>query len=73
MWGSTQWDRKCQDYQGTLTLAQDVGSTYMEIYQDDLLIPELGRMTTPEIPRHDGMTKPDSCLTSMVAELRTVI
>jgi len=43
MWGSTQWNRKCQDYQGTVTLALDVGSTYMEIYQDDLLIPELAK------------------------------
>jgi hypothetical protein len=43
MWGSTQWSRKCQDYQGTVKLALDVGSTYVEIYQEDLLIPELAK------------------------------
>jgi len=43
MWGSTQWSRKCQDYQGTVKLALDVGSTYIEIYQEDLLIPELAK------------------------------
>jgi hypothetical protein len=41
MWGSTQWSRKCQDYQGSVQLAMDVGATYIEIYQEDLLIPEL--------------------------------
>jgi hypothetical protein len=43
MWGSTQWNRKCRDFQGTLRLAVDAGSTYVEIYQEDLLIPELAR------------------------------
>ncbi len=43
MWGSTQWDRKCADFPGTLKLGLDVGSTYLEIYQDDLLIPELAK------------------------------
>jgi hypothetical protein len=43
MWGSTQWNRKCQDFQGALKLALDVGATYVEVYQEDLLIPELAR------------------------------
>jgi hypothetical protein len=43
MWGSTQWNRKCQDFEGTLRLALDVGSTYVEVYQEDLLVPELAR------------------------------
>ena len=43
MWGSTQWNRKCQDYEGTLKLGLEVGSTYVEVYQEDLLIPELAR------------------------------
>jgi hypothetical protein len=43
MWGSTQWNRKCQDYEGTLKLALDVGSTYIEVYQDDLLVPKFAR------------------------------
>jgi hypothetical protein len=45
MWGSTQWRRKCQDYQGTVRLAMDVGATYIEIYQQDLLVPELAEFT----------------------------
>ena len=45
MWGSTAWDRKCQDYEGTVKLAMDVGSTYVEIYQEDLLKPDLAKFT----------------------------
>ena len=45
MWGSTQWNRKCQDYQGTVKLAMDVASTYIEIYQEDLLLRELATFT----------------------------
>jgi hypothetical protein len=45
MWGSTQWERKCQDYPGSVKLAVDVGSTYVEIYQEDLLIPDLAAFT----------------------------
>jgi len=43
MWGSTQWPRKCNDFPGTIHLAADVNSTYLEIYQEDLLVPNLAR------------------------------
>ena len=42
--GSTQWNRKCQDFPGSVRLALEVGSTYIEIYQEDLLIPELAKV-----------------------------
>jgi len=45
MWGSTAWSRKCQDYEGTVKLGLDVGSTYVEVYQEDLLVPQYARFT----------------------------
>jgi hypothetical protein len=45
MWGSTAWRRKCRDYEGTVQLALNVGATYVEVYQEDLLVPQYARFT----------------------------
>ena len=39
------WFASDRDSRGTVKLATDVGSSYIEIYQEDLLIPELARFT----------------------------
>jgi len=43
MWGATGWPegRRCDDFEGTIDLAREVGSTFIEIYEDDLMKPEL--------------------------------
>jgi hypothetical protein len=44
MWGATVWpSRQCVDYPATLALAEEVGSTIVEIYDADLDQPELAR------------------------------
>ncbi len=44
-WGATVWpSRKTNDYDGSLRLAVEVGSTYVEVYDDDLRIPALARI-----------------------------
>lgn len=41
-WGSTTWTSpKMTDFEGTVRLAQEVGSTFIEIYQEDLRISSL--------------------------------
>jgi hypothetical protein len=44
MWGATTWpSRRCEDYPATLQLADEVGSSLVEIYDADLNQPELAR------------------------------
>lgn len=42
-WGSTVWaSRQTMDYEGSLRLAADLGTTYIEVYDDDLRVAQLG-------------------------------
>ncbi|MHB8901049.1 MAG: beta-galactosidase [Thermoguttaceae bacterium] len=44
-WGSTVWPgRKTTDYEGSLRLAIEAGATYVEVYDDDLHLPEPARI-----------------------------
>lgn len=44
MWGATTWPtRQCDDFNGTMDVAYEVGSTLIEVYDADLNQPELAK------------------------------
>lgn len=63
-WGATVWNRQTIDFEGTLRLAADVGSTYVEVYDDDLRVAELGRLAEQV---HDEMRGTPSSTTTTTA------